>query len=267
MSCRSVIALMLAFLPACDRSVVEPCSGTSTKPIVQIAEARNASTGALLPKILITNPMLDGAPLDPALTFVSNIERAGSGFFCTIPCLFGSKPGTYTFTASAQSFYQAPIQVVASYTNIPAGCPATHGSPARVSLALLEADSARVAFGFATRTGTGLTADIVSITFNDGSGDRTTGLRHAQPPFPTLNSGNLHVRVVLTAPDTLAVGEIDLPLMKDWQYAVMVFVYDRNPQAMCIPNVKSFALRRAVPNADSLYIAWAGTYILNPGIC
>ena len=216
--------------------------------------------------------MLDGAPLDAALVLpnlVWNIQRAGSGFSCTIPCQFGSKPGTYTFTASAQSFYQAPVQVVANYTNIPAGCPATHGSPARVSLALHEADSAKVAFGFATRTGTGLSAEIVSITYNDGSGDRTTDLRQVRPPFPTLNSGNLHVRVGLTAPDTLAVGDVDLPLRKDWQWFVMALLYDRSLQLTgpCMPNVKSFPLRRAVPFADSLYIAWGGNFILNPVIC
>jgi hypothetical protein len=269
---RCILLAILASLPACDRTPLEPCAGTAAKPILEITSARNAASGAPLSAISITDPVHNGVPLDTALlrtNLVWNLARTSRGFLCTLPCRFGSTPGTYTFNASTQSFYPTRVEIVANYTGIPSGCPASHGVATRIHLALREADSARVTFAFVTRTGTGLTASAAAITYNDGSGDRLIGLVPAQPTFPTANTGTMHVRVVLGAPDTLAVGEVDIPLRKDWHWAVGAWVYDRNPQSVsfCVQNVRSFPLRRAVPNADSLYLTFSGNFILNPGVC
>jgi len=73
---------------------------------------------------------------------------------------------------------------------------------------------------------------------------------------------------VVGAPDTIGVGEVDLPLRKDWQWTVSAFMYDVNPmeESFCF-TARSFPLRRLIGGADSLYIGWGGTPISGQIAC
>jgi len=61
---------------------------------------------------------------------------------------------------------------------------------------------------------------------------------------------------------------VDLPPMKDREWGVRTFIGDRNPTdvSFCV-EASSFPLRRAVPGADSLYIAWGGTRLSENDAC
>jgi hypothetical protein len=185
-----------------------------------------------------------------------------------LPCLFGAEEGSYAFDVRAPSFYGSSTEVIATYSRIPSGCPSAQGRPTSIDLQLIEADSAQVRFSFAARTATGLASDVASATFDDGSGPRSVDLTSPWPTFQTRNSGTLHVRFVIAAPDTIATGEVYLPLKKDWIWHIGARLYEQNPihESFCI-QAKSFPLWREIPGADSLYVGWAGNSISEPFTC
>lgn len=249
----------------CDGQALDPCLESTSNRVLEIVAVRDLATGASGSNLGLSTIRLDGAPLDTAVlrtNLLRNIERTNGGIACTLPCSFGVKAGTYTFDVRAPGFYPGHSEVVAAYRNVPRGCPASNGDPTQHTVDLVEADSARARFSYVFRNGTGLQSGDVSVTFDDGSGSRTLALGTPWQTFVTRNAGTLNVRFVVGAPDTLAVGEIELPLMKDWQWGVAAHVSDRNPMddSFCV-EAKSFPLRRAIPNADSLYIAWGGSQL------
>ena len=216
---------------------------------------RQFQLGHVFPRSAISNIKLNGVVMDTAELRIRSfsLQRGSLGFDCTLPCSFGYQPGTYTFDAYARGFYRSSAQAAASYADPPAGCPATHGTPTSTSVALTEFDSARVSFQFTTAANaTGIaSSEIAQITFDDGSGPQTIDLRFPWPTFQTRNTGNLRVRFVVGLPDTLAVGEMDLPLKKDWQWSIDGHLSTGLPGNFC-SGVKAFPLRRLTPGADSL---------------
>lgn len=265
------IGLLATLVGGCDGQALEPCVATKSKPVLEIVSARDQATGAAITALAITDVRLDGFPVDSGVLSTNplhNVERTMQGLTCTVPCLFGIVGGVYTFRARATGYYPTSGHVLAQYSDVPIGCPLSHGSPTHMALALTEADSARAEFSFAVRAATNLPVDISTVTFDDGSGPRTVAVLYPWQEHVTRNSGTLHVRFVVGAPDTLAVGEMDLPLRKDWRWSVTAFIYDRNPKAesFCI-DATSFPLRRPIPGADSLYLGWSGLPISQPGAC
>ncbi|HSL71122.1 MAG TPA: hypothetical protein VK864_12830, partial [Longimicrobiales bacterium] len=130
---------LLVLVAACNDGAVDPCPAGNEKPVLEIGAASNQATGASIPVIAITNITLDGAPVDTAVlrsNFRWNIARTSKGITCTVPCSFGREPGSYAFDARATGFYETTAHVVAQYSQIPSGCPAAHGKPAQVALAL-----------------------------------------------------------------------------------------------------------------------------------
>jgi hypothetical protein len=257
---RAVPVLFLA--AACAGGATEPCAENPPSPVLAIVQATNQLTGQQIDGVIIRDVRLEGVPVDTVdlpTNLLRNVERVRSGLRCILPCAFGVDEGSYAFGVSALGYYPTSVEVFARYADIPFGCPAAHGTPTPVEIRMIEADSARVSFNYATRRGTGIGSEAVSVTFDDGSGPRTIQLRHGMEPFVTRNAGTLIVRVAILAPDTIAVGDLQLPLKKDWIWGIGVYLYDRSPlyESFCI-QAKSFALRRPVPGADSLYLGWGG---------
>jgi hypothetical protein len=260
--------MLLVWTCACERQVMEPCAQTTARPIVDISAAEGVASQASIPSLFLHDITRDGLPIDTTALRGSlrrNAQVESGGLSCNVPCGFGEEPGTYRFGVRAHGFYGSAVQVAAEYSAVPAECPASHGTPTRVALALVEADSARVSFGFVKRSAVDVQPGV-SITFDDGSGVTTFDLTRPWPTFETRNAGTLRVRVVMGAPDTIAVGELELPLQKDWHWSISAYLYDSNPAAFCV-QARSFPLRRAVAGADSLYLGWAGNYLSRPFIC
>ena len=261
----------MVIVVGCDGQPTDPCVATESKPVLEIVAVHDPATGAVGSALSLSNITLDGIPVDSAVlrtNLLRNVERTSTGIACTLPCSFGVESGTYAFDVRAPSFYPDHVEVVATYSEVPAGCPASRGEPTSVSVALVEADSARVTFTFAQRQTTGLPSDIASVVFDDGSGARTLDVEWPPESFLTRNAGTLHVRFVVGAPDTIAVAEVDLPLKKDWEWSVGAYLYDRSPveESFCI-EAKGFPLRRVIPGADSLYVGWAGSPLSESVAC
>lgn len=266
----SVLGLMAA-MAACDGGAIDPCVDGEPSAVLEIAAVRDPATGASGAALSLSDIMIDGVAIDTAIVrtnLLRHVERTATGIACTVPCSFGEQPGTYTFDVHSPGFYPGRAAVVASYSNAPAGCAASHGDPTRFTVRLVEADSARAAFSYSLAAGTGLSDGIVLVEFDDGAGMRSVTPAWPWQSFITRNSGTLHVRFVVGAPDTIAMGTIDLPLKKDWEWGIRAFIADRNPTdfSFCV-EATSFPLRRAVPGADSLYIAWGGTRLSENDAC
>jgi hypothetical protein len=258
-------------IASCDGQPTDPCVGTEAKPVLEVVAVHDPATGSMGSALSLSNITLDGVPVDSAMlrtNLLRNVERTSTGIACALPCSFGGEPGTYRFDVRAPGFYPGQAEVVAGYADIPAGCPASHGRPTSVSVALVEADSARVTFTFTQRQSTALPFDIASVTFDDGSGSRTVDVEWPWRSYLTRNAGTLHVRFVLGAPDTIAVGEVELPLKKDWEWSVGAYLSDRSPleESFCI-EAKAVPLRRPVPGVDSLYIGWGGLPLSETAAC
>jgi hypothetical protein len=266
----SILVFVLAVC-GCDGQTLDPCLDTPSNRVLEIVAVRDLATGASASNLSLSNIRLEGTPLDTTIlrtNVLRNVERTNDGIACTLPCRFGVEPGMYAFDVRAPGFYPGHSEVIAEYRNAPTGCPASDGDPTQHAVDLVEADSARAVFSYVFRNGTGLQQGDVSVTFDDGSGSRTMVPAHPWQTFVTRNAGTLSVRFVVGAPDTLAAGEIELPLMKDWRWGVAAYVSDRNPEddSFCV-EAKSFPLRGAIANADSLYIAWGGSQLSVESAC
>jgi len=124
----------------CDGQPTDPCVATESKPVLEILAVHDPATGAAGSALSLSNITLDGIPVDSAVlrtNLLRNVERTSTGIACTLPCSFGNESGTYYFDVRAFGFYPDHAEVVASYSEVPTGCPASHGQPSRVSLVLL----------------------------------------------------------------------------------------------------------------------------------
>jgi hypothetical protein len=261
----------IVLLAACGDQALDPCLDSVSKPVLQIVAVRDQATGASGSALSLSNIVLDGIPVDTTVlrtNILHNVERTSTGLACTVPCIFGETPGTWAFDVRAPGFYPGHDQIFAAYTDVPGGCPDSYGQPTSHVVPLIEADSARVKFGLVLRNGTGLSDVVATVTFDDGSGPRSVARPWPSQPYVTRNTGTLKVRFAIEAPDTIGIGEVELPLMKDWIWGVSASISDRNPtqDSFCV-EAKSFPLRRAIPNADSLYVSWGGSNLSVAGSC
>jgi len=255
--CALAMAMMVV---GCDYVPTDPCASTDSKPVLEIRAVEDSATAAKAVALSLSNITLGGAPIDTVVlrsNILHNVERSKYGIGCLLPCTFGTEPGTYAFDTRSNGFYPTHHEVTASYTDAPIGCPESHERATGVTLNMVEADSARARFYFLRRTNE-VAQDGAYVTFDDGSGPLTAQVTWPGDSFMTKNDGTLHVRFVVGAPDTIGVGVVDLPLMKDTEWSVGAYLYDQNPEkeSFCI-KAKGFPLRRAVAGADSLYVGWS----------
>jgi hypothetical protein len=140
------------------------------------------------------------------------------------------------------------------------GCERTSTDPIELPPQPIKPDSAKVSFSFVPSLASGLPYHAAIVSYDDGDGMKTIRFNGQTGEFITRNTGTLRVRFIVSAPDTLVIGEVDLPLKKDWRWSVSGYVTNRNPQldGFCLMGPKTFALRRPLPGADSMYILWAG---------
>jgi hypothetical protein len=258
-------------MSGCEPQPTEPCTDSTDKPVLLISSALDQATGTPIPVIGLVDITLDGVPVDTIVLRTNarhNVERRRNLLSCILPCTFGEDKGVYAFDIFSTGYYMNTAEIAAEYANVPEGCPASHGEPTTATFRLIEADSARVHFGFVRRFGVGLASDAATVTFDDGSGPRIDNLGEPRIDYVTRNAGTMRIHVTVAAPDTIAVGDIELPLRKDWRWGVSVYVSDRNPaeDGFCV-DAKAFPLRKPVPVADSLYISWGGLPISQNVAC
>jgi len=132
-------------LPACggggeEEPIFGPCVVISNDPVITIAAATtSASAASSVPTLFLGQLTYNGLQLEPSLMTsppASNVRSVGAALECTVPCGFGSSPGSYSFSASAPGMAASSVSVNASYARFKGGCPAFYSGGASISLRL-----------------------------------------------------------------------------------------------------------------------------------
>lgn len=116
-----------------------PCVVQYSEPVLGIAAARSASGTASASSLSLSQVSFNGTPLDLAAAAAapaSGVSVVGTTFQCSVPCGFGTQPGTYAFTASAPGFAATPVSASASYASFSGGCPASYDGGTKISVTL-----------------------------------------------------------------------------------------------------------------------------------
>jgi hypothetical protein len=95
--------------------------------------------------------------------------------------------------------------------------------------------------------------------------------RHSSAgPFPTAQSGTLHVQFQLLNGDSpsTTTGSVDLSLRKDWRWGVEFIVSTTNPADICFgcTDSEAFGIDPALGYGPDvkLWVVWGGNRIKNP---
>ena len=143
-----------------------------------------------------------------------------------------------------------------------------------------QTDKARVKIGYHERDT--LPISMLRIRVADGfhqyelgpADFRTDGgsAPYHTPSLPTRRQGTLNLWFALVAStgDTVSSGAIELPLRKDWAYAVDIQADRTDPTRTCFgcQGSRPFSLASdyVQPAFDSVYLWWGGNSISNPVI-
>ena len=117
------------FLGACGGGGGEPLAGPCLvnvgEPVVRIASAVDANTGASLAEVSLENIQFNGVTANlAAVTAVSlNVTVGGNALLCKLPCAFASSEGLYTFAATASGYETRLISISAQYATRTGNCP------------------------------------------------------------------------------------------------------------------------------------------------
>ena len=102
-----------------------PCVQIATDPILTIATAVDATSGAAITQLTLTDIKVNGTPV--LLEFMQHLSSTakvvGAHVECGIPCGFGESEGTYTATVTADGYNPLSLSVAARYSSSVGGCP------------------------------------------------------------------------------------------------------------------------------------------------
>ncbi|MGM9482950.1 hypothetical protein ACS5PN_17285 [Roseateles sp. NT4] len=142
----SVIAVLTALsLAGCGGGGSEsetaggPCNVEVDEPVLTIQKATNASGGAAIAEIRLTNIKINDVVPDPSLLVIESkgMSVDGGALVCKAPCGFWSGKAKISFTAAANGFQSKSFIVDAVYSTQTGNCPArlTNGTKIEVALA------------------------------------------------------------------------------------------------------------------------------------
>lgn len=123
---------------AADDGRAGPCVHFFAVPVLTLVAVTNAATGAVVAQVQLNQISIDGLPLDlvslPAVA--SNVQPAGSGLRCTLPCGFSVTEGLHRFELSAAGFKPKGVSVQAVYPSFTGGCPSRSSGSTPLSVSL-----------------------------------------------------------------------------------------------------------------------------------
>jgi hypothetical protein len=120
---------------------VGPCVHVHTEPVLMLTAVSHSATGAAVPRVRLDRISVDGLPLDltslPGV--VTNVQVAGEGLVCTLPCGFSVAEGLHRFEVSAEGFKPTAVAVQAAYRTFIGGCPSSNSGATPVTVVLQPA--------------------------------------------------------------------------------------------------------------------------------
>jgi len=123
---------------ATDEQVIGPCLVNYSEPILTVALVADSTSSAPVKTVTLADASLNGAPADLRLlaTLSTNAEVVGNAIQCTVPCAFGTEPGTYAAIVSAAGYTNSSFSVEAHYQTYIGSCPAAYSGGTHVDLVL-----------------------------------------------------------------------------------------------------------------------------------
>ncbi len=132
------LAAVAAAVSACTDPGAGPCLHSYRDPVLTVARATDAATGEALPQVRLRGFHIDGFEVAAEeLRRVSfNVSVDDDALLCDAPCGFGSREGTYRFSARTPLHPWQTVQVDARYHEFSPGCPSYDAHGDSVSLEL-----------------------------------------------------------------------------------------------------------------------------------
>lgn len=127
------LSLLTLLATSCGGGGAGPCVHLIEDPLVRILLAQGRETSSRIETPLhLFDFYLDGLEVadvgsvlnpNPLSSITTNITVSGDTLQCTTPCSFGSMPGEYRFSVSAQEYRPDTVQLVAEHAGSEGGCP------------------------------------------------------------------------------------------------------------------------------------------------
>lgn len=119
---------VIVFL-GCDSPIengIGPCVHTYKEPILMIESASSSFNNTPIESLTIKNILIDSVAINlDILTSESskNVVISDSTLTCTLPCGFGTEPGSYSFDVAANGYKDVAISSKAEYQTSGGNCP------------------------------------------------------------------------------------------------------------------------------------------------
>jgi hypothetical protein len=131
---RTLLAVLFSLCPfyICSCGAIEGCGGNVmfNDPLFHITRATDSTTGAAIPKVILSNMTYVGTPVEISqfgLTYppAFGVTVEGSTLVCNVPCGFGTEEGRYTFSVSAPNYKTSSVAQEGRFQSH-GGCPLTY---------------------------------------------------------------------------------------------------------------------------------------------
>lgn len=127
-----------------DPMAVTPvCSSSFSEPVLNIRQATDAATGAMLAEVAITELKIDaaavnGIELDHLVWPGHNVRTGNGSLVCTLPCQFSHREGRYEFSVSATGYAKLPVALDVRYAQAAGECPVVLSGATETQLRLAQ---------------------------------------------------------------------------------------------------------------------------------
>jgi hypothetical protein len=131
---RTLLAVLLSLFSfcLCSCGAIEGCGGNVmfNDPLFHITRATDSTTGAAIPKVILSNITYGGTPMDASqlgspYPHTSGVTIVGNTLLCDVPCGFGTEEGRYTFSVSAPNYKTSSVAQEGRFQSH-GGCPLTY---------------------------------------------------------------------------------------------------------------------------------------------
>lgn len=126
--CRALAALLAVLaLGGCQMPFsAGGCSHTYRDPLIVLAAATDARTGATLPRVSVRDVTFGGQPASLESLLLGptrNVVLAPGELVCGADCGFATSPGRYRFTVVAPGYQPLVIERDVDFARFQGGCP------------------------------------------------------------------------------------------------------------------------------------------------
>lgn len=112
----------------CNEPIVRACDFTFADALLHIVSATDATTGASLGDVAITDVRFGGVPMTDLKSLVDiaplakGVAVEGAQIRCTVSCAFALDEGRYEFVVSKPGYKDYPVAIDAHFSKVTGEC-------------------------------------------------------------------------------------------------------------------------------------------------